>query len=175
MCTEFNYRGWEPEAPREDGSFAPRPTLMGWHPDGVPGPGGTLEARAARVPYGPPDLLSTFTYAPKIPLSPCPEMIQPRLCLCTPACRYLTDVDESTPAFAVIPKSRRIANIQVLKDKLGDEYGETPIYGKAGTCCIVDRLTIHTRLDPVHEDPEKGRRIYHHVFARVRLLDLLVT
>jgi len=88
---------------------------------------------------------------------------------CAPACRYLTDVDESTPAFAVIPKSRRIANIQVLKDKLGDEYGETPIYGKAGACCIVDRLTIHTRLDPVHEDPEKGRRIYHHVFARVRL------
>lgn len=35
---------------------------MGWHPDGVPGPAGTLEARAARTPYGPPDLLSTFTY-----------------------------------------------------------------------------------------------------------------
>ena len=145
---------------------------MGWHPDGVPGPGGTLEARAARVPYGVPDLLSTFTYAPK--------QLPPRFPLlffsaktsrraCAPACRYLTDVDESTPAFAVIPKSRRIANIQVLKDKLGDEYGETPIYGKAGACCIVDRLTIHTRLDPVHEDPEKGRRIYHHVFARVRL------
>ena len=67
--TEFNYRGWEPEAPREDGSFAPRPTLMGWHPDGVPGPGGTLEARAARVPYGVPDLLSTFTYAQDSPLA----------------------------------------------------------------------------------------------------------
>ena len=40
---------------------------MGWHPDGVPGPGGTLEARAARVPYGVPDLLSTFTYAPRFP------------------------------------------------------------------------------------------------------------
>ena len=113
---------------------------MGWHPDGVPGPAGTLEARASRFPYGPPDLLSTFT--------------------------YLTDVDESTPAFAVIPKRRRIANIQELKEALGDEYCEVPIYGKAGTCCIVDRLTIHTRLDPVEADPTKGRRIYHHVFAR---------
>jgi hypothetical protein len=49
---------------------------MTWHPDGVPGPGGTVEARSQRKPYGPPDLLSTFT--------------------------YLTDVDETTPAFAVI-------------------------------------------------------------------------
>ena len=73
--------------------MAPRPLAMGWHPDGVPGPAGTLEARAdpKRTPYGPPDLLSTFT--------------------------YLTDVDETTPAFAVIPKSRRIANIQELKGK----------------------------------------------------------
>jgi hypothetical protein len=77
--------------------MAPRPLAMGWHPDGVPGPAGTLEARAdpKRTPYGPPDLLSTFT--------------------------YLTDVDETTPAFAVIPKSRRIANIQELKEALGDE------------------------------------------------------
>jgi hypothetical protein len=45
---------------------------MTWHPDGVPGPGGTVGARSQRKPYGPPDLLSTFT--------------------------YLTDVDETTPA-----------------------------------------------------------------------------
>ena len=85
--------------------MAPRPLAMGWHPDGVPGPAGTLEARAdpKRTPYGPPDLLSTFT--------------------------YLTDVDETTPAFAVIPKSRRIANIQELKEALGDEcVGPLPIY-----------------------------------------------
>ena len=58
---------------------------MGWHPDGVPGPGGTLEARAARVPYGVPDLLSTFTYAQDSPLAffcqsfvpgCCPKMIR---------------------------------------------------------------------------------------------------
>eukprot|EP01052_Picozoa_sp_SAG31_P039991 SAG31_NODE_5682_length_2383_cov_1.567426_2_plen_260_part_00 len=35
---EFNYRGWEPELnPRADGTFAPRPKAMAWHPDGVPG------------------------------------------------------------------------------------------------------------------------------------------
>ena len=79
---------------------------------------------------------------------------------------YLTDVDETTPAFAVIPKSRRTANIVELAEALGDDYSEVPIYGPAGTCCIVDRVTIHTRLDPVTEDPAKGRRIFHHVFAR---------
>ena len=79
---------------------------------------------------------------------------------------YLTDVDETTPAFAVIPQSRRTGNIQELKEALGEEYCEVPIYGKAGTCCIVDRVTIHTRLDPLFPDKEKGRRIYHHVFAR---------
>ena len=116
---EFNYRGWEPETTetashREDGSFAPRPRGMSWHPDGVPNV--SLEERATRRPYGPPDLLSTFT--------------------------YLTDVDESTPAFAVIPKSRRCRNIQELKRDLGADYCEVPIYGPAGTTCIVDRVTI---------------------------------
>ena len=44
---EFNYRGWEPESARADGTMGPRPLAMGWHPDGVPGPGGKLEARAS--------------------------------------------------------------------------------------------------------------------------------
>ena len=79
---------------------------------------------------------------------------------------YLTDVDESTPgqhhrlllptlppprcvftlmaplcvaAFAVIPQSRRIDNLQALADVLGEDYAEVPIHGPAGTCCIVDR------------------------------------
>ena len=48
---EFNYRGWEPERQsRYDGSFAPRPLGMAWHPDGVPGPGGTVDARSSRHP-----------------------------------------------------------------------------------------------------------------------------
>ena len=115
---------------------------MSWHPDDCSGGLLTLEQRQTRTPYGPPDMLSTFT--------------------------YLTDVDETTPAFAVIPKSRRTDNIQQLRDDLGEEYGEVPIYGKAGTTCIVDRSTIHTRLDPAEQDQSKqrSRRIFHHVFAR---------
>ena len=35
----------------------------------------------------------------------------------------------------------------------------------------MDRVTIHTRLDPVRPDPSKGRRIYHHVFARAGALN----
>jgi hypothetical protein len=90
VVIEFNYRGWEPERAREDGSAAPRPLGMAWHPDGVPGPGGTVEARAARRPYGPPDLLSTFTYltdgvcarrAPPPPTPPGPEP-EPGPCAC---------------------------------------------------------------------------------------------
>ena len=90
---------------------------MSWHPDDCSGGLLTLEQRQTRSPYGPPDMLSTFT--------------------------YLTDVDETTPAFAVIPKSRRTDNIQQLRDDLGEEYGEVPIYGKAGTTCIVDLSLIH--------------------------------
>ena len=135
---EMNYRGWQPITSDYGMSF---------HPDDCSGGLLTLEQRQTRTPYGPPDMLSTFT--------------------------YLTDVDESTPAFAVVPKSRRADNIQVLKDALADAYGEVPIYGKAGTTCIVDRSTIHTRLDPAEEDMSKqnSRRIFHHVFARAGELE----
>ena len=55
-----------------------------------------------------------------------------------------------------------------LRARLGEAYCEVPIIGKAGTCCIVDRSTIHTRLDPREMDRSKqrSRRIIHHVFAR---------
>ncbi|PDH39415.1 MAG: hypothetical protein CNE99_05750 [OM182 bacterium MED-G24] len=130
---EFNYRGWQPETSDYG---------MVYHPDDCSGGLLTLDQRQTRRPYGPPDMLSTFT--------------------------YLTDVDETAPCFAVVPKSRRTHNIQQLRDALGDEYGEVPIWGKAGTCCIVDRSTIHTRHDPFVKDPSKqrSRRILHHVFAR---------
>jgi hypothetical protein len=75
---ECNYRAWNgPESGYN----------MGFHPDDCSGGLLTLEQRQTRVPYGPPDMLSTFT--------------------------YLTDVDETNPSFAVIPKSRRIDNLQV--------------------------------------------------------------
>ncbi len=130
---EFNYRAWQPITSDYG---------MAYHPDDCSGGELTLQQRQSRQPYGPPDMLSTFT--------------------------YLTDVDRTTPAFAVVPKSRRTHNIQQLRDALGDEYCEVPIWGAAGTCCIVDRSTIHTRLDPLEEDQSKqrSRRILHHVFAR---------
>jgi hypothetical protein len=61
-----------------------------------------------------------------------------------------------------------LEHLQVLADVLGEEYGEVPIHGPAGTMCIVDRSTIHTRLDPLETDRSKQRprRLYHHVFAR---------
>ena len=42
-----------------------------------------------------------------------------------------------------------------------------PIRGPAGTCCIIDYATIHTRLDSAYDDDDvMPRRIMHHVFAR---------
>lgn len=123
---------------------------MVYHPDGAAGI--SLQEYATRVPYGPPDNLLTFM--------------------------YLTDVDETTPAFAVVPKSRRAANIRELKEKLGDEYREVPIMGPAGSACIMDANIIHTRLDPIVSQGTdgtgfqlSGRRIFHHVFANARQLE----
>ena len=93
--------------------------------------------RLTRVPYGPPNFLSTFY--------------------------YLTDVDESTPAFAVIPKSRRCATLEHARATLGDDYCEVPIRGPAGLCCLIDFAAIHTRMDG---DGTASRRIMHHIFAR---------
>ena len=73
---------------------------MSWHPDDCSGGLLTLKQRQTRVPYGPPDMLMHFT--------------------------YLTDVDRTTPSFAVVPKSRRTHNIQQLKAALGDDYAEVP-------------------------------------------------
>jgi hypothetical protein len=94
---------------------------MVYHPDCSAGI--SLAEYSTRVPYGPPDNLLTFM--------------------------YLTDVNETTPAFSVVPKSRRCANMRELKEKLGDEYCEVPIMGPAGSACIMDANMIHTRLDPL--------------------------
>lgn len=115
---------------------------MSFHPDDCSGGLLTLDQRRQRRPYGPPDMVMHFT--------------------------YLSDVDTTTPSFAVVPKSRRTHNLPALKEALGEEYAEIPILGKAGTCCICDRALVHTRLDPLERDQSKQRprRIIHHVFAR---------
>ena len=56
----------------------------------------------------------------------------------------LTDVDETTPAFCAVPKSRRAATLMDAKEQLGDAYCEVPVRGPAGSCCIIDcTCTIH--------------------------------
>ena len=50
---EFNYRAWQPITSDYG---------MSWHPDDCSGGLLTLEQRQTRFPYGPPDMLSTFTY-----------------------------------------------------------------------------------------------------------------
>ena len=115
---------------------------MSWHSDDCSGGLLTLAQRQARRPYGPPDMLNLFM--------------------------YLSDVDRATPAFAVVPQSRRADNIVRLREALGDgKYAEVPVHGPAGTVCIADRALIHTRLDPLEADRalQKPRRILHHVYA----------
>ena len=79
-------------------------------------------------------------------------------------CTDLTDVDSTTPAFGLIPKSRRSATLEHARQMLGDDYCELPIRGPAGLCCIIDFAAIHTRMDA--PDGDAGRRIMHHIFAR---------
>lgn len=52
---------------------------------------------------------------------------------------------------------------------LGGAYREQPIYGRAGTCILVDTAIFHTRLDG---DGRAGRRLMHHVYARGGWLQL---
>ena len=71
-----------------------------------------LPARITRESYDPPDYLCTI--------------------------HYLCDVlDESSPAFSVVPKTHKKLTIQEAKETMPD-YVEMPLYGKAGTACFYD-------------------------------------
>ena len=61
--------------------------------------------------------------------------------------RYLTDVTPETPAFAVVPRSRRTEGLDSVRDELGQHYREVPLYAPAGTAVLYDNGTYHTRLD----------------------------
>ena len=131
---EFNWR-WYPDSYGLPG------------PDGAPPPAGShgmafhpdasLADRHTREPYGPPDYVSAFY--------------------------YLTDTSPRSPSFCVVPRSMRCRSLDEARETLGEGYAETPIYGPAGTCIIVDTAIYHTRLDG---DGEVGRRIMHHAYAR---------
>ncbi|MCY3819321.1 MAG: phytanoyl-CoA dioxygenase family protein [Gammaproteobacteria bacterium] len=79
------------------------------------------------------------------------------------AIHYLTDVDETTPAFCVVPKSNRYATLRDAFEGLGTDYHEVPVYGPAGTCVLYDTAIFHTRLDG---DGRKRRRTWHQYYAR---------
>ena len=79
------------------------------------------------------------------------------------AIHYLTDVDETTPSFCVVPKSNRYETLKEVFVELNDDYSEVPIFGLAGTCVLYDTATFHTRLDG---DGMKPRRTWHQYYAR---------
>ena len=79
------------------------------------------------------------------------------------AIHYLTDVEEDTPAFCVVPGSNAFETLNEAYESLGDDYREVPIRGPAGTCVLYDTATFHTRLDG---DGEKLRRTWHQYYAR---------
>ena len=79
------------------------------------------------------------------------------------AIHYLTDVDATTPAFCVVPKSNRYATLRDAFGGLGAEYHEVPVCGPAGTCVLYDTAIFHTRFDG---DGRKRRRTWHQYYAR---------
>lgn len=81
---------------------------------------------------------------------------------------YLTDVDETTPAFAVAPRTVTYEPMEKAVTELGDDYVETPLFGKAGTVVFYDTATYHTRLDsPLEGLQEIGaRRTMHQYWSR---------
>ena len=97
----------------------------------------TADDHFTRQPYGPPDYCSAFY--------------------------YLTDVTSHTPAFCVVPHSKRAHSLSEVKDQLGEAYCEYRVEGKAGLCIIADSATMHTRLDG---DGHASRRIMHLAYAR---------
>jgi hypothetical protein len=69
---------------------------------------------AKREPYGSPDFLCCI--------------------------HYLTDVDETTPAFTVVPRSTRYLSPKLAYETIPD-YCEQPLFGPAGTWCVVSAYT----------------------------------
>ena len=77
---------------------------------------------------------------------------------------YLSDVDEDTPSFCVVPNSypREYETVDLVREKMGDAYCEVPIRGPAGTAVLYNINIYHTRL-PGRTD--RGRRTQHCYFS----------
>jgi hypothetical protein len=81
------------------------------------------------------------------------------------AIHYLTECGPETPAFAVVPRSVRQDTLKDVLESRGAEYEEMPLYGAAGTCCLYDTATFHTRLDG-RDSFGRMRRTMHQYYAR---------
>ncbi len=79
------------------------------------------------------------------------------------AIHYLTEVNEHTPSFCVVPKSNQYETLKEAFNELGENYSEVPIYGPAGTCVMYDTALYHTRYDG---DGKQSRRTWHQYYAR---------
>lgn len=75
---------------------------------------------------------------------------------------YLTDVNEDSPCFCVVPNSHRYPSLDEAKRTMTD-YVEIPIRGKAGTVVLYNIAIFHTRLAGTSDD---GRRTQHTYFSR---------
>ena len=84
---------------------------------------------------------------------------------CTYLCsiHYMSDVDEDSPCFCVVPNSHPHTTIEEAREQMGEAYHEIPIRGPAGTVVLYNIAIFHTRRAG---RVERGRRTLHHYYSR---------
>jgi hypothetical protein len=78
---------------------------------------------------------------------------------------YLKDVHDCCPCFSMIPNSHEYGTLDQAKEKLGDDYQEVLIRGKAGTAVLYNITTYHTRVTGKSHCTH-GRRTLHNYHSR---------
>jgi ectoine hydroxylase-related dioxygenase (phytanoyl-CoA dioxygenase family) len=78
---------------------------------------------------------------------------------------YLKDVHDCCPCFSMVPYSHEYRTFDEAKQKLGEDFVEIPIRGKAGTAVIYNITTYHTRM-PGSSSCKHGRRTLHNYHGR---------
>lgn len=77
--------------------------------------------------------------------------------------QYLTDVNENTPSFCVVPNSHPYETIDEAREKMGDAYREILIHGPAGTA-VIYHISIYHRRYPGLQN--RQRRTQHNYYSR---------
>lgn len=78
---------------------------------------------------------------------------------------YLKDVHDCCPSFCIVPNSHEYDSLAEAKEKLGNQYSEVLIRGKAGTAILYNITTYHTRKGGKPECMH-GRRTMHNYHSR---------